>query len=402
MKPLNRYVGEDVRLPWGRPFDTYELDNELYIAFEEPYDVIEDDGRTYFVADAVKIDDLIRENGDKHVTTAYRLRWDADADWGEPSEAIPYGEMEICYAPFDDLAVRLGATSAVLRTPDGDPYEDSMLLTGRDAYDFLVCLNREDKRQAKIQQERGGGAEETRFSLSFGRYATCELSVSLGNLELGNKGSVAEALDTWLPSCWHDIQYNLLENPEAMEEDFRSRKQAGEFPMDASFKTYRGELQRTLDGITGIMERFRKEEPLFLKAHPEYCAINGEKAVPYSYACREQDDIPLFLSEKGILDVRPADNLRGSLQHRPEQPFPGWTGETVPCMLVIPEEDLRKMEPLLHHSLEEVKRLAEAYDTLCRYQKDLLPRHDRTTSSEEKSKEDGKPLRKARRTDTGR
>lgn len=67
MKPLNRYVGEDVRLPWGRPFDTYELDNELYIAFEEPYDVIEDDGRTYFVADAVKIDDLIRENSDKGI-----------------------------------------------------------------------------------------------------------------------------------------------------------------------------------------------------------------------------------------------------------------------------------------------------------------------------------------------
>lgn len=312
----------------------------------------------------------------------------------QPPEHSAGHSDDILSHPFADLTVRYGGSAADIRRPDGTPYpnhlydpEDNVItLRGADAYEFLACLNREDKRLATLSQESGGLYKKTWVGFSYGDCHTEDKCISLGELELGNSTSVADALNVWL--C-RPLQY-VLDDPSILKEALASDKSLGIIPHDTKLGEYDKLLQMRIEEIYYMAERFREEENLYLKNHPELRAINEEKARPFYYVCKESD-FNTNWRRMDVLDAHPADAFRNCLLVRPglccnrlltdylddpkqaEEKHPDalrfakdldeslivfsslsrpdrsiyqQESDVPPCMLLVPEEELMDMLPL--------------------------------------------------------
>ena len=312
----------------------------------------------------------------------------------QPHEYAPVYPDDTLSHPFADLTVRYGGSTTELRTPDGTPYpnhpdaakDTPLVLRGADAYEFLVSLNREDKRQATLQQEGAGGYGKAWVGLSYGDYRTEEKRIDLGDLELGNCTSVADAINVWL--C-RPMQY-VLDDPAILKEALDSDKSLGVIPHDTKLGAQDEIIQRRIEKIGCMADRFRQEEERYLVSHPELRAINEEKASPFYYVCKESDFDAIW-KRMAVLDAYPAGAFRNSLLirpgahcdrlltdylgnseqavgkypedlqfarelddslvvfsslSRPDRSIYQQKSDVPPCMLLIPDEDLRKMEPL--------------------------------------------------------
>lgn len=307
----------------------------------------------------------------------------------DPRDKEPFADLSVCYMRSEAYLYNLDGE----QYPDPPSREKGTTYTGADAYEFLACLNREDKRYAKIQQEQGGGYEKTWLSVSYGDFDSDEMRVDLGDLRLGNKTSVAEALD----ACLSSTRQYTLDHPDRLEQILRFNQEAGYVPESQTPAGFAERLRGDLEHIHDLMRRFGEEEQAFLREHPEFRAVNEEQVTPFYYVCR-RSELPQIQKDMQVLDTCPSEAFHDSLliatdykygsllneyMDNPEKtlkdnPRNIRACESIPdslvvfgsqehpnllasdrhedrrYMLLIPQEDLRKMKPLRDLSYDDV------------------------------------------------
>ena len=194
--------------------------------------------------------------------------------------------------PFKDLVIDFMWSEAALKNMAGKAYpngvaqdnkepDKGLQLKGKAAYEFLVQLNSADK---DFHNDRLQGANpryyKTKLAVQYGNYQHGVLRVDLGDLELGNKDSIAEALSSRLNS----YRRRLIEDPAERELYLLAHK--GE-NIDSSQLIK--ECKNEMAVCNTAMQELHKEESMYLAAHPELQTINKKKADTYLYCINEED-----------------------------------------------------------------------------------------------------------------
>lgn len=194
--------------------------------------------------------------------------------------------------PFKNLLVDFIWSEADLKDLSGKPYltgveldeknpEAALHLRGKDAYEFLVQLNAMDKE--KFNDKLHGNARyfKTKFAIRYGQYDHGELRTDLGDLELGNKSSIADALLLRL----NEYRKSLINDP-VEQNMYLSMHNNGE-KIDAARI-----VKESNDAIVKCNEElavFKQEESLFLSTRPELRQVNEQKADTFLYCCKADD-----------------------------------------------------------------------------------------------------------------
>lgn len=185
-------------------------------------------------------------------------------------------------------------------------------LRGEDAYRFLMQVNLADKKHFPKTSY-----QETEFAISYKDTSLGGHTYDLGTLELGNKKTVAEAMEQ---ATTKTIR-SFLHEEERLTGHLKTIQQYGSAeektqPQYQSKEAYQEYLRARLQTIQNIWSAFKKEEQAYLQEHPEYDKINTEDAHPYIAICKEADLEKM--QERGIVsEVLPKDALHDFVTFTP-------------------------------------------------------------------------------------
>lgn len=237
--------------------------------------------------------------------------------------------------PFKDLTVKFLWSEAEIKDFSGQPYEENTELKGEKAYEFLAQLNAADK-EAFDRKLLGGGYEKTKIELTYKDYEHGEMRIDLGDLELKNKSSIAEALSNRLNA----YRQHLLDDPSAAQMYLHSHP-------EETLEKMREDCQHDIAECNKLLEEFKQEEMHYLAVHPEVAEINARKANTFKYKCPAAQ---LGKIRDGVV-----------LQAAPAEKYPGATdlhSQSIPDDHVIFESaispDSEWMEKLRKEGIEPI------------------------------------------------
>ena len=193
---------------------------------------------------------------------------------------------------FKNLTIEYKGAENPIHKLDGTIYEvkngESLILKGEEAYKFLVCLNKEDKKFGELQEQGDYGYSKTWVRI---RYDNIDIDdrFDLGDLEFDNGTMIAKGIRNHLIT-----RYNYLFNHPEYALSTKLNKE----------KIY--EMIREIHKITG---KFAKEEKEYLKIHPEIKAINDKQIKGFYYICR-RNDFNKIAKKTVILGKYPVKNFK--------------------------------------------------------------------------------------------
>lgn len=184
--------------------------------------------------------------------------------------------------PFKDLTVDFFWSERCIKDIKGKEYQEGQQLRGEEAYRFLVQLNAADKEQFDSKLQGFGNYDKTKLAICYGNYDHGKMRVDLGDLELCNKSSIAEALVV----RFNAYRNYLMTNEQAMNSYIGVQNAQGkEVDRDhviVECKSENAECEKA-------MRRFAEEEKQYLDNNPEIKLINERKADAFLYYCTETE-----------------------------------------------------------------------------------------------------------------
>lgn len=189
---------------------------------------------------------------------------------------------------FPGLTVHYDFLDATIPMTDTEhyPYTD-VTLTGEKAYEFLVRFNAKDKEMFRdhLQEDQGDGKCRIAISCNGINYNDGHtFRCDLGDLELHNAKSVAEALESrFTMSARYDLTEEGLQN--ALD---YMKSSLHDGPIQTA-EEIQNEARADIVEVASTMKDFVKEEEAYLAKHPELKAINEEDANLHLYLCRKED-----------------------------------------------------------------------------------------------------------------
>lgn len=203
---------------------------------------------------------------------------------------------------FKDLSVDFFWSERCLKDLQGKEYKEGQHLQGEAAYQFIVQLNAADKEQFNSKLQGFGNYDKTKLAIRYGNYDHGEMRIDLGDLELCNKTSIADAMLV----RFNEYRNYLMTDDQAMNAHIGFQKSQGE---EVIKEQVIAECEKENAQCKKAMQKFAEEEKLYLGKHPEIKQINEQKADVFLYYCKEQyfDKVPQNL----ILAVHKAAEYDG-------------------------------------------------------------------------------------------
>ncbi len=183
---------------------------------------------------------------------------------------------------FKDLSIDFFWSERFLKDLHGKEYQEGQHLQGEAAYQFLVQLNAADKEQFNSKLQGFGNYDKTKLAIRYGKYDHGEMRIDLGDLELYNKTSIAEALVV----RFNEYRNYLMTNDQAMNAHISFQKSQGE---EVTREQVAEECEKENMQCEKAMQQFAKEEKRYLEKNPELKQINEQKADTFLYYCKDQD-----------------------------------------------------------------------------------------------------------------
>ena len=184
---------------------------------------------------------------------------------------------------FSDLHVCFYWCDTNIKDRNGNDYPMDSILTGKAAYEFLVQYNAMDKHSFDEKFLGNHGYHKSEIELRYKDYDHGEMRIDLGDLELGDRTSIADALIYRLDM----YRQNLLQDPEAAKRHWTENQREGQ--KEGTYEDFLETVKKESAEFRATMEDFRKEETSYLEEHPELAAINHEKANTFFYTIKEED-----------------------------------------------------------------------------------------------------------------
>lgn len=190
-----------------------------------------------------------------------------------PAKDVPFSDLEVCYF----------WSECNIKNIAGKIYPMDTVLTGEAAYEFLVQFNALDKQSfnEKITGEHGYSKSE--IAIKYKNYDHGDMRIDISDLELGNGTTIADALVYRLDMYRQD----MLKDPAIAKQHLMMNSRMEE--SNVTLVEFLEEVKGQSDEFHTAMTEFRREETVYLAAHPELVAINQEKADMYLYAVRAED-----------------------------------------------------------------------------------------------------------------
>jgi len=166
-----------------------------------------------------------------------------------------------------------------IKDTKGEVYPEDIILTGKAAYEFLVQYNAMDKRSFNDNR----GYHKSGIEFRYKDYDHGEMRIDLGDLGLGGRTSVADALIYRLDM----YRQNLLRDPALAKRHWTENQQEGK--KEGTFEEFLERVRKESADFRSTMEEFRQEEISYLANHPELEAINHERANTFLYSIKAED-----------------------------------------------------------------------------------------------------------------
>lgn len=184
--------------------------------------------------------------------------------------------------PFNDLSVDFLWSERHLKDSQGKEYQEGQHLQGEAAYQFLVQLNAADKEQFNNKLQGFGNYDKTKIAIRYGDYDHGEMRIDLGDLELRNQSTIADAM----LMRFNEYRNYLMTDAQAINAHIGFQKSDGK---EVTREQVIAECEQENAQCERIMQRFAQEEKRYLEKHPELNEINEQKADTFLYYCTEQD-----------------------------------------------------------------------------------------------------------------
>ncbi|WP_196591918.1 hypothetical protein [Pectinatus frisingensis] len=184
--------------------------------------------------------------------------------------------------PFNDLSVDFLWSERRLKDLQGKEYQEGQHLQGEAAYQFLVQLNAADKEQFNSKLQGIGNYDKTKIAVRYGNYDHGEMRIDLGDLELRNQSTIADAM----VMRFNEYRNYLMTDEQAMNAHIGLQKSDSQ---EVTKEQVIAECEQENAQCELVMMQFAKEENIYLAKHPELKKINEQKADVFLYYCTEQD-----------------------------------------------------------------------------------------------------------------
>lgn len=184
--------------------------------------------------------------------------------------------------PFKDLSIDFFWSERYLKDAQGQEYKEEQHLQGGAAYQFLVQLNAADKEQFNSKLQGIGNYDKTKLAIRYGNYDHGEMRIDLGDLELYNKTSIAEALVV----RFNEYRNYLMTNVQAMNAHISFQKSNGK---EVTREQVIKECEQENAQCEKAMQEFANEEKRYLEKYPAFKQINEQTADAFLYYCKETD-----------------------------------------------------------------------------------------------------------------
>ncbi len=184
--------------------------------------------------------------------------------------------------PFKELSIDFFWSERYLKDVQGQEYKEGQHLQGEAAYQFLVQLNAADKEQFNSKLQGFGNYDKTKLAIRYGNYDHGEMRIDLGDLELHNKTSIAEALVV----RFNEYRNYLMTNDQAMNAHISFQKSNGK---EVTREQVIKECEQENAQCEKAMQEFANEEKRYLEKYPAFKQINEQTADAFLYYCKETD-----------------------------------------------------------------------------------------------------------------
>ena len=184
--------------------------------------------------------------------------------------------------PFKELLIDFFWSERYLKDVQGQEYKEGQQLQGETAYQFLVQLNAADKEQFNSKLQGFGNYDKTKLAIRYGNYDHGEMRIDLGDLEMYNKTSIAEALVV----RFNEYRNYLMTNDQAMNAHIGFQKSNGK---EVTREQVIKECEQENAQCEKAMQEFANEEKRYLEKYPAFKQINEQTADVFLYYCKEQD-----------------------------------------------------------------------------------------------------------------
>ena len=207
--------------------------------------------------------------------------------------------------PFADLSVIYYWCETDIKSPVGEIYPEDTIFTGKAAYEFLVQYNSLDKRSFDEKNSENRGYHKSGIEFRYKDYDHGEMRIDLGDLELGGKTSIADALIYRLDM----YRQNLLGDPALAKRHWTENQQEGR--NEGSYEDFLERVKKESADFRSTMEAFRQEEISYLANHPELEATNKEQANTFLYTVKAEyvDKLPYGIVMEKVSDSVPEGHL---------------------------------------------------------------------------------------------
>ena len=206
--------------------------------------------------------------------------------------------------PFPGLRVVYHWSECLMHDREGKklPMDRDIVLFGEDAYHFLAQLNQLDKEFFAEQLSGYDTCAKAKVDISVPGFTMDGMRIDLGDLEMKNAKSIADALDHRLTMSLKDSLENArmhLMYQHKME-NYEHPEPVTEEEVQAYQEAQRASIAVAEEGI----QKFRNNEKAYLSKHPELAAINRMDAPLYVYEASEKD-LQMALQRGYVSDVLP-------------------------------------------------------------------------------------------------
>ena len=253
-----------------------------------------------------------------------------------------------------------------IKDTKGETYPEDTILTGKAAYEFLVQYNAMDKRSFNEKYAENRGYHKSGIEFRYKNYDHGEMRIDLGDLELGGRTSVADALIYRLDM----YRQNLLRDPALAKRHWTENQQDGK--SEGTFEEFLERVKKESADFRSTMEKFRQEEVSYLTNHPELETINHERANTFLYTIKAEDvdKLPYGIVMDKVSDSVPEGHLLKELNFAVRDYIATYPANP------IPYQNIKERSAQANFTTEKVVTFSTGWhpsDIAHRLQRDHLP-----------------------------
>ena len=253
-----------------------------------------------------------------------------------------------------------------MKDTKGETYPEDTILTGKAAYEFLVQYNAMDKRSFNEKFAENRGYHKSGIEFRYKDYDHGEMRIDLGDLELGSRTSVTDALIYRLDM----YRQNLLKDPALAKRHWTENQQEGK--KEGTFEEFLDRVRKESADFRSRMEEFRQEENSYLASHPELEAINHERANTFLYTVKAEDidRLPYGIVMDKVSDSVPEGHLLKELNFAVRDYIATYPANP------IPYQNLKERSAQANFTTEKVVTFSSGWhpsDIAHRLERDHLP-----------------------------